>query len=115
MDCRAQAADSMQFEAQQRIEDPVYGCVRIVSQLYDEIRNAETQLAKTRAEISTIGSKPNTMINVQDHNYYHNHDDNHALQVLESELINQLNLEGQNTNIDEPSQFGPSTQPPRMV
>ena len=104
----------MQFEAQHRIEDPVYGCVRIISQLYQEIRNAEAQLAKTRAEIAIMSSNTDTVINAQDQNYPPNHDDHDVLQVLESDL-NQLTLQGQSSDIVEPSQFGPSTQAPRIV
>ncbi|EXB94636.1 hypothetical protein L484_005793 [Morus notabilis] len=53
-DLRAQAAECMCFEAQCRIESPVYGCGGIVSQLHQQIHFAETQLAKTRAQIKAL-------------------------------------------------------------
>ncbi|XP_050222526.1 LOB domain-containing protein 24-like [Mercurialis annua] len=53
---RDSAADSMYHEAQCRIEDPVYGCVGVISQLYQQIYNAENELAKTRAEIAIYAS-----------------------------------------------------------
>ncbi|PON41353.1 Lateral organ boundaries domain containing protein [Parasponia andersonii] len=71
-DRRAEAADSMHFEAKCRIEFPVYGCVGIISQLHQEIQNVETQLATTRAEIAFITSSNNTIQEAQlrDDQYY---------------------------------------------
>ncbi|KAK9293259.1 hypothetical protein L1049_021250 [Liquidambar formosana] len=51
---RAQAADSLYYEAQCRIRDPVYGCVGIISLLHQQLHNAESQLAKTRAEMAFL-------------------------------------------------------------
>ncbi|KAJ0042212.1 hypothetical protein Pint_17380 [Pistacia integerrima] len=48
---RAEAADSLSFEARHRVEDPVYGCVGIIHRLHQQIQNAETQLAKTQAQL----------------------------------------------------------------
>ncbi|XP_009341302.1 LOB domain-containing protein 24-like [Pyrus x bretschneideri] len=53
---RAEAADTLCYEAECRIQDLVYGCVKTISQLHHEIHNAECQLAKTRAEIAFINS-----------------------------------------------------------
>lgn len=53
---RAEAADTLCYEAESRIQDLVYGCVKTISQLHHEIHNAECQLAKTRAEIAFINS-----------------------------------------------------------
>lgn len=49
---RAEAADTLYFEAQCRIEDPVYGCVRIISQLHQQIHNAEIELSRVGALIA---------------------------------------------------------------
>ncbi|KAF5732325.1 LOB domain-containing protein 24-like [Tripterygium wilfordii] len=57
---RGQAADSLYFEAQCRIQDPVYGCVGIISQLHQQLHSAESQLAKTRAEIAVFSSPAQT-------------------------------------------------------
>ncbi|GAV61818.1 DUF260 domain-containing protein, partial [Cephalotus follicularis] len=53
---RAQAADSLYFEAQCRIQDPVYGCVGIISLLQQQIHDVESQLAKIQAEIMILQS-----------------------------------------------------------
>ncbi|ESW14289.1 hypothetical protein PHAVU_008G268500 [Phaseolus vulgaris] len=49
---REQTANSLYFEAQCRIQDPVYGCVGIISKLYEEIRNTETELAQIQTQIT---------------------------------------------------------------
>ncbi|XVE58608.1 hypothetical protein DITRI_Ditri04bG0183000 [Diplodiscus trichospermus] len=54
---RAEAADSLCFEAQCRVEDLVYGCVRLIFLLQQQIQNGESQLAKTQAEISVLKSQ----------------------------------------------------------
>ncbi|XP_062158816.1 LOB domain-containing protein 24-like [Alnus glutinosa] len=55
---RAQAAETLYFEAKCRIEDPVYGCVGIISQLYQQLHNGESELAKTQAEIAFLNCNP---------------------------------------------------------
>ncbi|KAK6277317.1 hypothetical protein POUND7_017640 [Theobroma cacao] len=54
---RAEAADSLYFEAQCRVEDPVYGCVGLIFLLQQQIHNAVSQLAKTQAEIAVLKSQ----------------------------------------------------------
>ncbi|XP_022738258.1 LOB domain-containing protein 24-like [Durio zibethinus] len=53
---RAEAADSLYFEAQCRVEDPIYGCVGLVFLLQQQIHDAESQLAKTLAEVAVLKS-----------------------------------------------------------
>lgn len=53
---RAEVADAICIEAQCRVQDPVYGCVRMISLLQQEICNAESQLVKARAEIALLNS-----------------------------------------------------------
>ncbi|KAL0012760.1 hypothetical protein SO802_007868 [Lithocarpus litseifolius] len=48
---RAVGADCMSFEASSRVEDPVYGSVRIISQLQEQIIEAQSELVKTKGEI----------------------------------------------------------------
>ncbi|GAB2267339.1 LOB domain-containing protein 23 [Dionaea muscipula] len=48
---RAEAAECMSYEAAKRVQDPVYGCVRIIDHLQNQILEAQQELAKTRAEI----------------------------------------------------------------
>ncbi|KAA3489390.1 LOB domain-containing protein 24-like [Gossypium australe] len=54
---RAEAADSLYFEAQCRLEDPVYGCVGLIFLLQQQIHGAESQLIKTQAEIAVMKSQ----------------------------------------------------------
>uniref|UniRef100_A0A5B7BN31 LOB domain-containing protein n=1 Tax=Davidia involucrata TaxID=16924 RepID=A0A5B7BN31_DAVIN len=54
---RAEAANSLYLEAQCRIQDPVYGCVGIISQLHQQIHTAQSQLATTQAEIAFLNAQ----------------------------------------------------------
>ncbi|KAK3039250.1 hypothetical protein RJ639_027954 [Escallonia herrerae] len=49
---RAEAADALYYEAKCRIRDPVYGCVGVISQLHQQICDAQKQLAKAQAEVA---------------------------------------------------------------
>ncbi|KAI3726125.1 hypothetical protein L1987_65922 [Smallanthus sonchifolius] len=51
---RADAVDSLYYEAKCRIQDPVYGCVGIITSLHRQIQIAQSQLAKAQAEISFL-------------------------------------------------------------
>ncbi|XP_057427416.1 LOB domain-containing protein 24-like [Lotus japonicus] len=51
---RARAADCLYYEAQCRIEDPVYGCFGIISQLVQQIHNTQSELTKTQAQINIL-------------------------------------------------------------
>ncbi|CAL2237062.1 unnamed protein product [Prunus armeniaca] len=53
---RVEAAETLCYEAQCRIQDPIYGCVGVISQLHQQIQDTECQLAKTRAEIALMNS-----------------------------------------------------------
>ncbi|KAL2497312.1 LOB domain-containing protein 24 [Abeliophyllum distichum] len=53
---RADAADSLYYEAHCRIKDPVYGCVGIINILLQEIYNVQCQIAKIQAEIAFLGT-----------------------------------------------------------
>ena len=50
-DLRAQAVDTLYYEAECRVEDPVYGCVGVIARLHEQIDEAECELANTRADI----------------------------------------------------------------
>lgn len=67
VELRAEAADAICIEAQCRVQDPVYGCVRMISLLQQQIQNAERQLVKARAEIAVLSSHaPELRHHVQD-------------------------------------------------
>ncbi|KAK9097456.1 hypothetical protein Sjap_022953 [Stephania japonica] len=51
VDQRAIAADCMSYEAERRVEDPVYGCVKIIYGLQKKKNEIELELAKARSEI----------------------------------------------------------------
>ncbi|KAD2392897.1 hypothetical protein R6Q59_012621 [Mikania micrantha] len=48
---RTHGVESLYYEAKCRIQDPVYGCVGIISSLHQQIQIAQTQLAITQAKI----------------------------------------------------------------
>ncbi|RVW28446.1 LOB domain-containing protein 24 [Vitis vinifera] len=47
-----EATESMYYEAQCRVADPVYGIVKTISLLNQEIHHAQSQLAKIQAQIA---------------------------------------------------------------
>ncbi|CDP00630.1 unnamed protein product [Coffea canephora] len=49
---RAEAANSIHYEAHCRIKDPVYGCAGIITLLNQQINDAQCELAKIQAEIA---------------------------------------------------------------
>lgn len=49
---RADAADSLYYEEQCLIENPVHGCVGIITSLHQQIHNAQIELAKAQADIA---------------------------------------------------------------
>ncbi|AET00525.1 putative transcription factor AS2-LOB family [Medicago truncatula] len=49
---REQAANTLYLEAQCRIQNPVYGCVGIISKLYQQIHDTEAELAKIQTQIA---------------------------------------------------------------
>lgn len=53
---RADAADSLYYEAHCRIKDPIYGCVGIINLLHQEIYNVQSQIAKIQAEIAFLSN-----------------------------------------------------------
>ncbi|KAK4384219.1 LOB domain-containing protein 12 [Sesamum angolense] len=54
---RAEAADSLYYEAYCRIKDPVYGCVGLITILHQQIYDAQCQLARIQAEIAALSSQ----------------------------------------------------------
>ncbi|KAK4838494.1 hypothetical protein QYF36_014173 [Acer negundo] len=57
IEVRPEAADSITFEAQCRIQDPIYGCVGLLYFLQQQIHIVESQVAKAQAEISVFNSQ----------------------------------------------------------
>ncbi|KAI9198959.1 hypothetical protein LWI28_025077 [Acer negundo] len=57
IEVRGEAADSLTFEAQCRIQNPVYGCVGLVHFLQQQIHIAESQVTKAQVEIAVFNSQ----------------------------------------------------------
>ncbi|KAF3785882.1 LOB domain-containing protein 12 [Nymphaea thermarum] len=57
MEQRGEAVDSLVYEANARILDPVYGCVRVIAELQHQLLAAQEQLAIVRAEIAWCRSR----------------------------------------------------------
>ncbi|KAL3645530.1 hypothetical protein CASFOL_010710 [Castilleja foliolosa] len=51
---RALAADTLFYEAEWRIKEPVYGCVGLITMLQQQIYNAQCQLDRVQGEIIAI-------------------------------------------------------------
>ncbi|XP_042491037.1 LOB domain-containing protein 1-like [Macadamia integrifolia] len=54
---RADAVDSMVYEATIRIRDPVYGCAGVISNLQKLIKQLQMELATTKAQLLIITSQ----------------------------------------------------------
>ncbi|KAG2268471.1 hypothetical protein Bca52824_063026 [Brassica carinata] len=48
---RSDAVNSIVYEANARVQDPVYGCVGIISSLQRQLETLQTQLAFAQAEL----------------------------------------------------------------
>ncbi|CAH8252531.1 unnamed protein product [Arabidopsis lyrata] len=51
---RSDAVNSMVYEANARVQDPVYGCVGTISSLHRQLETLQTQLAFAQAELIHI-------------------------------------------------------------
>ncbi|KAL0012758.1 hypothetical protein SO802_007866 [Lithocarpus litseifolius] len=89
---RAVAADCMSFEASSRVEDPVYGSVGIISQLQEQIIEAQSELVKTKSEIAFHNAQQQVQ----------------QQQMQQQQMINAIAQEGE----DWPSRFSSSQQDP---
>ncbi|GFP84927.1 LOB domain-containing protein 24 [Phtheirospermum japonicum] len=52
--CRAEAADTLYYEAYCRTKDPVYGCVGTITILHQQIYNSRCQLARIQGQIAAL-------------------------------------------------------------
>ncbi|KAK4757640.1 hypothetical protein SAY87_018941 [Trapa incisa] len=62
---RADAVNSLVYEASARVRDPVYGCVGTISYLQNQVAQLQMQLAVARAEILCIQVQQEPMTTVQ--------------------------------------------------
>ncbi|XP_019184389.1 PREDICTED: LOB domain-containing protein 24-like [Ipomoea nil] len=54
---RGDVAVSLYYEAHCRIQDPVYGCVGIITFLHEQIYDFQCQLSKVEADIQAVKSQ----------------------------------------------------------
>ena len=64
IDLRADAADSMSFEASSRIRDPVYGCSQMISQLHQQISETRLEIAKVRGQIAFYDAQQQQLLHL---------------------------------------------------
>ncbi|KAM7477275.1 hypothetical protein LguiB_024518 [Lonicera macranthoides] len=102
---RGKAADSLYYEAQCRIQDPVYGCVGIISQLHQQIYNAQSQLAKTQEKIPVFNAQ--VQANQPNDQYYQQHYTDESA-GFNNFLLDQ-NGASTSTSTTESSFYGPSS------
>jgi hypothetical protein len=63
---REAAVNTLAYEAESRLQDPVYGCVGLVSLLQHKLREVKTDLMTAKKELSTyIGPQAMLPINIQ--------------------------------------------------
>ncbi|KAL7605799.1 LOB domain-containing protein 24 isoform X1 [Lactuca sativa] len=53
---RAIAVETLYYEAKCRVQDPVYGCAGLIPWLQQELNIAQSELAKTRAQIALVSA-----------------------------------------------------------
>lgn len=63
-DQRADAVNSMVYEANARIRDPVYGCAGAICQLQKQISDLQAELAKAKAEILNIQCQNENLVSL---------------------------------------------------
>ncbi|KAM7522302.1 hypothetical protein LguiA_012204 [Lonicera macranthoides] len=61
---KADAVNSMVYEANARLRDPVYGCAGVVCQLQEQVNNLQAQLAKAKAELVNIQCQQSNLMSL---------------------------------------------------
>jgi hypothetical protein len=51
---REDAVKSLAYEAEARLRDPVYGCVGLISQLQNQLRNLQNELVMAKKELASL-------------------------------------------------------------
>lgn len=72
---RADAANSLVYEANLRLRDPVYGCMGVISTLQQQIQSLQAELSAVRSEILRYKYKEATshIVSSRDHIHPHHH------------------------------------------
>ncbi|KAG9136455.1 hypothetical protein Leryth_027632 [Lithospermum erythrorhizon] len=61
---RVDAVNSLVYEANARIRDPVYGCAGAISHLQEQISELKEQLAKAQAEVLHMQSQNSNLLSI---------------------------------------------------
>ncbi|KAL5720684.1 hypothetical protein ACHQM5_013328 [Ranunculus cassubicifolius] len=69
---RPAAANCLWIEASHRVEDPVYGIVKIVDHLRQQVTEVECELAKTRGEIAFYRAQNAVQQSVKQESFFRN-------------------------------------------
>ncbi|XP_062092420.1 LOB domain-containing protein 15 [Humulus lupulus] len=113
---RADAANSLVYEANVRLRDPVYGCMGAISALQQQVQSLQAELNAVRAEIlrykyreatttTNNNNNNNSIINPSSSSSLHHHHHLHHLALLSS------NNSG-NVSVAAPPPAGAPPQPP---
>ncbi|CAH2060064.1 unnamed protein product [Thlaspi arvense] len=86
---RADAVNSLVFEANARVRDPVYGCVGAISYLQNQVSQLQMQLAVAQAEILCIQMQNEPTL--QSHHQVLELDQDHKALLLQNNNNNNIN------------------------
>ncbi|XP_050385057.1 LOB domain-containing protein 15 isoform X1 [Argentina anserina] len=70
---RADAANSLVYEANVRLRDPVYGCMGAISALQQQVQSLQTELNAVRGEILKYKYREANLMDPSSHHYHHHH------------------------------------------
>ncbi|CAL1383215.1 unnamed protein product [Linum trigynum] len=112
---RCEAAVTISYEAQARLQDPIYGCVSHIFALQQQVVNLQAQLASMREQAShhnfayNMSSATSANPNNSDHRHYGNHHSAHnPIQDLQSWLQDQYPCGVPNSNNMVPQPYNQS-------
>ncbi|CAH8313341.1 unnamed protein product [Eruca vesicaria subsp. sativa] len=94
---RADAVNSLVFEANARVRDPVYGCVGAISYLQNQVSQLQMQLAVAQAEILCIQLQHEPTL--QSHHQLLELDQGDKALLLHNNNIDNFNSNNNNNNL----------------
>ncbi|XP_010262268.1 PREDICTED: LOB domain-containing protein 29 [Nelumbo nucifera] len=101
---RCEAAVTISYEAQARLQDPIYGCVSHIFALQQQVVNLQAQLATLKAQAAQNLVNGSTTSSPQEDKFYGKFpsypQDVQGLFISENSRMAQQFLPNQNTNVD---------------